>query len=36
MGRPFTALAVAAWDYGYSKDCQMTDVTGATAWGVFR
>ena len=36
MGRPFTAIAVAAWDYGDSDDCQMTDVTGVTAWAVFR
>ena len=35
-GLPFTAIGVAAWDYGESKDCQMTDVTGVTAWAVFR
>lgn len=33
-GRSFTALAVSAWDYGDSDDCQITDATGATAWVV--
>lgn len=36
VGRPFTAMAVAAWDYGEDADCQITDVTGFTAWAVFR
>jgi len=33
-GRSFRALAVAAWDYGDSDSCQITDATGATAWVV--
>ena len=33
-GRSFTALAVAAWDYGESDKCQITDATGVTSWVV--
>jgi len=33
--RSFTAMAVAAWDYGESDDCQITDATGATAWVLY-
>lgn len=34
-GRSFTAMAVAAWDYGEDDDCQITDATGVTAWVIY-
>jgi hypothetical protein len=34
-GRSYTALAVAAWDYGPDDNCQIDDATGATAWVIY-
>lgn len=35
-GRAFTAMAVAAWDYGEGAGCSVSDNSGATAWVMVR
>lgn len=35
-GAPLTAMAVAAYDYGESSNCQVSDITGETSWVVVR
>lgn len=35
-GNDLWALAVAAWDYGSSPDCSISDATGASSWLVYR
>ena len=35
-GDPLTAWAIAAWDYGQSANCEISDASGYVTWMVHR